>query len=128
MYFANQFTCYLEHPSLAMLLRAQLLGIALVRHAAVKHVFITKACPQTRGCMLSMHLYKVHQGDFAQQPVYQSRLSWCRVKAYHQRSAQYDQILKKNEQMYAILAITTSLCPASSRNLDEAVANMLKEK
>lgn len=53
---------------------------------------------------------------------------WCRVKAYHQRSAQYDQILKKNEQMYALLAIATSLCPAASRNLDEAVANMLKEK
>ena len=52
----------------------------------------------------------------------------CRVKSYHQRSAQYDQILKKNEQMYALLAITTSLCPAATRNLDEAVANMLKEK
>ena len=52
----------------------------------------------------------------------------CRVKAYHQRSAQYDQILKKNEQMYALLAITTSLCPASQRNVDESVANTLKEK
>ena len=60
---------------------------------------------------------------------------WCevsagcnRVKSYHQRSAQYDQILKKNEQMYALLAITTSLCPASNRNCDESVTNMLKEK
>ena len=52
----------------------------------------------------------------------------CRVKSYHQRSAQYDQILKKNEQMYALLAITTSLCPAAARNMDEAVASMLKEK
>lgn len=51
-----------------------------------------------------------------------------RVKAYHQRSAQYDQILKKNEQMYALLAVTTSLCPASQRNIDESVANTLKEK
>ncbi len=52
----------------------------------------------------------------------------CRVKAYHQRSAQYDQILKKNEQMYALLAIATSLCPASQRNIDESDANTLKEK
>lgn len=51
-----------------------------------------------------------------------------RVKAYHQRSAQYDQILKKNEQMYALLAITTSLCPASQQNCDESVTNTLKEK
>lgn len=51
-----------------------------------------------------------------------------RVKAYHQRSAQYDQILKKNEQMYALLAVTVSLCPASQRNVDEAVSNTLKEK
>ena len=55
-------------------------------------------------------------------------MSCHRVKAYHQRSAQYDQILKKNEQMYALLAITTSLCPASQRNVDEAVLNTLKEK
>ena len=55
-------------------------------------------------------------------------MSCRRVKAYHQRSAQYDQILKKNEQMYALLAITTSLCPASQRNCDESVTNTLKEK
>ena len=55
-------------------------------------------------------------------------LDCYRVKAYHQRSAQYDQILKKNEQMYALLAITTSLCPASQRNCDESVTNTLKEK
>ena len=51
-----------------------------------------------------------------------------RVKQYHSRSAQYEQILKKNEQMYALTAITLALCPAAQRELDEAVLNMLREK
>ena len=59
---------------------------------------------------------------------YSKAVSFCRVKAYHQRSAQYDQILKKNEQMYALLAVTTSLCPASLRHVDESVTNTLKDK
>jgi translation initiation factor 3 subunit L len=37
-------------------------------------------------------------------------------------------MLKKNEQMYALLAITLALCPAASRQLDESVANTLREK
>lgn len=51
-----------------------------------------------------------------------------RVKSHHARGPGYDQILKKNEQMYALLAITISLCPAASRQLDEAVGTMLREK
>ena len=34
-----------------------------------------------------------------------------RTKQYHTRSYQYDQIIKKNEQMYALLAIVLCLCP-----------------
>ncbi|KAL4425846.1 hypothetical protein ABPG75_009862 [Micractinium tetrahymenae] len=50
-------------------------------------------------------------------------------KAKHQsRGAVYEQILKKNEQMYALLAICTALCPTANRLLDEAVANTLREK
>lgn len=52
----------------------------------------------------------------------------CRVKQYHSRSAQYEQILKKNEQMYALTAITLALCPAAQRELDETVVNTLKDK
>lgn len=52
----------------------------------------------------------------------------CRVKQYHSRSAQYEQILKKNEQMYALTAVTLALCPAAQRELDETVVNTLKEK
>ena len=52
----------------------------------------------------------------------------CRVKQYHSRSAQYEQILKKNEQMYALTAITLALCPAAQRELDETVMNTLKDK
>ncbi len=51
-----------------------------------------------------------------------------RVKQYHQRSAQYDQILKKNEQMHALVAITLALCPAAQRQLDENVFNTLRDK
>ncbi|CAL5229382.1 g12696 [Coccomyxa viridis] len=51
-----------------------------------------------------------------------------RVKQYHSRSAQYEQILKKNEQMYALTAITLALCPAAQRELDETVMNTLKDK
>jgi hypothetical protein len=50
------------------------------------------------------------------------------VKQYHQRSAQYDQILKKNEQMHALVAITLALCPAAQRQLDENVFNTLRDK
>lgn len=51
-----------------------------------------------------------------------------RVKQYHQRSAQYEQILKKNEQMYALTAIVLALCPAAQREVDENVMNTLREK
>ncbi|KAG1667471.1 hypothetical protein FOA52_012226 [Chlamydomonas sp. UWO 241] len=51
-----------------------------------------------------------------------------RVKQYHTRSAQYEQILKKNEQMYALLAITAALSPAAQKLLDENVMTQLRER
>ncbi len=51
-----------------------------------------------------------------------------RVKQYHARSSYYDQILKKNEQMYALLAITVALCPAAAKMLDENVTTQLRER
>jgi len=48
-----------------------------------------------------------------------------RTKQYHTRSYQYDQILKKNEQMYALLAICLSLCPY---RIDENVHTTVREK
>ncbi|CAI8599830.1 unnamed protein product [Vicia faba] len=50
-----------------------------------------------------------------------------KTKMYHQKSPQYEQILKKNEQMYALLAISLSLCP-QSRLVDETVNSQLREK
>ena len=38
------------------------------------------------------------------------------------------QVLKKNEQMYALLAITVALCPSAASALDDAVAGLLREK
>ena len=51
-----------------------------------------------------------------------------RVKNFHQRSSQFEQILKKNEQMFALLALTAGLCPAATRVLDESVLNLLQDK
>jgi translation initiation factor 3 subunit L len=48
-----------------------------------------------------------------------------RTKQYHTRSYQYEQILKKNEQMYALLAIAVSLCP---QRIDENVHTVLRDK
>ncbi|PKA64735.1 hypothetical protein AXF42_Ash020359 [Apostasia shenzhenica] len=50
-----------------------------------------------------------------------------KYKQYHQKSPQYDQILKKNEQMYALLAICLSLCP-QTKLIEENVSSQLKEK
>lgn len=50
----------------------------------------------------------------------------ARTKQYHTRSYQYDQILKKNEQMYALLAVAASLCPQQS--LDENLVHQLRDK
>ena len=51
-----------------------------------------------------------------------------RVKNFHQRSSQFEQILKKNEQMFALLALTAGLCPAATRVLDESVLILLQDK
>lgn len=50
----------------------------------------------------------------------------ARTKQYHTRSFQYDQILKKNEQMYALLAVAASLSPQQS--LDENLVSQLRDK
>ncbi len=44
-----------------------------------------------------------------------------RVKAAHRNSPSYDQMLKKNEQMYGLLACCLALCPAAAKSLDENV-------
>jgi translation initiation factor 3 subunit L len=51
-----------------------------------------------------------------------------KVKAHHRASSGHDQMLKKNEQMYAALAITSALCPVVPKKLDEAAASSLREK
>jgi translation initiation factor 3 subunit L len=50
----------------------------------------------------------------------------ARTKQYHTRSYQYDQIVKKNEQMYALLAIAASLSPGHA--LDENLVSSLRDK
>jgi translation initiation factor 3 subunit L len=48
-----------------------------------------------------------------------------RTERYHSRSYQYDQIVKKNDQMYALLALALSLCP---QRVDESLHSALREK
>jgi len=48
-----------------------------------------------------------------------------RAKQYNSRSQQYDQLTKKADQMHALLAICTSLCPT---RLDESIHSVLREK
>ena len=51
-----------------------------------------------------------------------------RVKQGLSSSPQYPQVLKKNEQMYALLAVVLSLCPAAQGSLEESVTSQLREK
>lgn len=58
--------------------------------------------------------------------------TFCRILAYisrterhHTRSYQYEEIIKKNNQMYALLAIALSLAP---QHIDDAVQTQLKDK
>eukprot|EP00002_Diphylleia_rotans_P008782 TRINITY_DN18775_c0_g1_i1.p1 TRINITY_DN18775_c0_g1~~TRINITY_DN18775_c0_g1_i1.p1 ORF type:complete len:547 (+),score=121.38 TRINITY_DN18775_c0_g1_i1:44-1684(+) len=48
-----------------------------------------------------------------------------RTKAHHPRSYQYDQIIKKNEQMYALLAMALSLWP---QKIDDSVMQGIRER
>lgn len=48
-----------------------------------------------------------------------------RLRQYHTRTAQYDQISKMGDRMYALLAIACSLCPT---RLDENVQTAMREK
>ena len=52
----------------------------------------------------------------------------CRVKQGLSSSPQYPQVLKKNEQMYALLAVVLALCPAAQGSLEESVTSQLREK
>jgi len=49
-----------------------------------------------------------------------------RTKQYHTRSYQYEQILKKNEQMYALLALSVSLSP--QQQTDDNLLVTLRDK
>lgn len=52
-----------------------------------------------------------------------------RVKSQMSRTGTgHNQMLKKNEQMFAALAITCSLCTMAQKKLDEAAASALREK
>lgn len=48
-----------------------------------------------------------------------------RSKSFHNRSAQYDSVTKRSDQMYALLAICVALCPT---RLDDSIHTTLREK
>jgi translation initiation factor 3 subunit L len=86
------------------------------------------------GCNITAHYYSAFDYIMLKRyndasKILNSVLTYvARVKSFLRDSSQYDQILKKNEQMYALLAIVVALAPAAQRNLDEQVATMLREK
>lgn len=49
----------------------------------------------------------------------------ARTKNFHNRSAQYDSVTKRSDQMYALLAICIALCPT---RLDDSIHTILREK
>ncbi|EFJ49954.1 hypothetical protein VOLCADRAFT_73984 [Volvox carteri f. nagariensis] len=49
-------------------------------------------------------------------------------KSQYRNSPQFDQMLKKNEQMYQLLAICVALCPVAAKSLDENVLMQLRER
>jgi translation initiation factor 3 subunit L len=52
----------------------------------------------------------------------------ARVKQFHARSAAHDQILKKNEQCAALLALALALCPAAASAVSDAGLATLRDK
>uniref|UniRef100_A0A7R9TYX1 Eukaryotic translation initiation factor 3 subunit L n=1 Tax=Prasinoderma coloniale TaxID=156133 RepID=A0A7R9TYX1_9VIRI len=50
-----------------------------------------------------------------------------RTKQFHTQTAAYDQIIKRNEEMHALLAICSALCP-QERAIDEGVHKAVLEK
>lgn len=48
-----------------------------------------------------------------------------RTKPYHSRSYQSEQLARKSDQMYALLAMCIALCPT---RLDENIHSQLREK
>ncbi|KAK9470980.1 RNA polymerase I-associated factor PAF67-domain-containing protein [Dipodascopsis tothii] len=49
----------------------------------------------------------------------------ARTKNFHNRSAQYDAVSKRSDQMYALLTICVALCPT---RLDDSIHTTLREK
>jgi len=86
------------------------------------------------GCNITAHYYTAFAYIMLQRyndsaKILNSVLTYVvRIKQYIRQSSQYDQILKKNEQMYAMLAIIVALAPAAQKILEENVMNQLREK
>eukprot|EP00218_Dolichomastix_sp_CCMP3274_P013070 CAMPEP_0170142846 /NCGR_PEP_ID=MMETSP0033_2-20121228/8775_1 /TAXON_ID=195969 /ORGANISM="Dolichomastix tenuilepis, Strain CCMP3274" /LENGTH=509 /DNA_ID=CAMNT_0010379231 /DNA_START=22 /DNA_END=1551 /DNA_ORIENTATION=- len=51
-----------------------------------------------------------------------------RAKGMLSRSVNFDQVMKKNEQLYALLAMVIALCQPAHKLLDDGVATQLREK
>lgn len=54
-------------------------------------------------------------------------LTISKTKQFHEQSPQTDQIAKKNEQIFALLACCLALCP-NGRMVEESVSNQIRER
>jgi translation initiation factor 3 subunit L len=50
-----------------------------------------------------------------------------RTKQFHTKSSQFEQLMKKNDQIYSLLAICVAVCPTGQR-VDDNIHTVLKDK
>lgn len=100
---------------------------------AVQHIDISKKGPFTRVAAGHISLYYYIGFAYLMMRRYKDAIRsfttiliyLARTKQYHARSNFYDQISKKNDQIYALLAIAISICP---QRIDENIHSTLREK
>lgn len=82
--------------------------------------------PSQKGLLPFSHMLFSNVGIWIQSDPSTNSFTFSKTKQCHQRSSQYDWILTKNQQMFALLAICLSLCP-HPKVVEESVNNQLHE-
>ena len=55
-------------------------------------------------------------------------LTIARTRQFHEASPYFDQIMKKNEQLLALLAVSLALCPGATSLVEDGVMGQVGEK
>jgi len=105
-------------------------------HSALKTIapielFTKGMFTQVSACYISLYyyvgyVYMMNRRYVDAIRVYSTILLFInRTKQYHTRSYQYDEIVKKNEKMFALLAICLAICP---QRVEENIHTLLRDK